>query len=222
MKHRFPKDLILPLAMIAVLGTAFLYSDTLHNGFVTVSNFLGGYALEHPISAGALFLALAAASALLSLFSSAALIPVAIGIWSDETTLALLMTGWMAGGLGAYAIGRYAGLPIVSKLVSSERLEHYQAITKERSRFGFIFLFRFLLPAEITGYVLGIARYPLAKYLLATFLSELPFAFIAIYLSQAFVSKNTLVFLSAGGAAAFALLFVSWKYLPRRTKKTAD
>lgn len=220
MNYRFPKDLLASFAVIAAVGAVFLYSDTLHANFIRVSEFLGGYALQHPISAGMLFIALAAASALLSLFSSAALIPVAIHIWSNEMTLVLLMAGWMAGGIGAYSIGRYAGLPLVRKLVSAERLEHYQAITKERSRFGLVFLFRFLLPAEITGYILGIARYPLGKYLLVTFLSELPFAFIAIYLSRAFVDKNTLVFLGAGGMTAFALIFVSWKYLPRRTKKS--
>jgi len=55
------------------------------------------------------------------------------------------------------------------------------------------------LPAEIPGYLLGAARYPFRRFLLAVALVEIPLAFLFVFLGESFVREN---------AAGFVVLLV--------------
>ena len=54
------------------------------------------------------------------------------------------------------------------------------------------------MPSEIPGYVLGLARYPFWKYLLALTITELPYAVVTIYLGASFIERRSGLILAAG------------------------
>ena len=147
----------------------------------------------------ATFGAFAVLSVMLVSFSSIWIIPIAISLWGYLLTLALLLGGWLLGSIFSYMIGRYAGYPIVRKIISEEKINSYSDIfSRARESFNLIILSRFVFPSEIPGYLLGIAKYPFFKYLFATIISEIPYAIVAVYFIDAIINKNITVFLFVG------------------------
>lgn len=195
------------ITFIAVLGVAFLFwsSYSLQNIFYEAVGSVQAYAGQNNVLLIVLFIVLAALSAMLSPFSSVPLVPMAIMIWGDLLTTAFLLIGWLIGEVLAYCIGYYAGYPFVSQLSSFEKVKYYRERISRKAEFLLIVLFRFAMPAEIPGYVLGIARYNFWKYFLATFLAELPFAIVVSYASEALVAKKPAIFI--GLAVATFLVF---------------
>lgn len=182
--------------MIVIAAFLFWSSVTLQEIFYEAVSSIEGYAAQNQILVAVVFVALAALSAMLSPFSSVPLVPIVIMIWGNLLTASLLLLGWMLGGVFTYAIGYYAGYPLVSQLSSFEKIRYYKEKLSQRREFLLVLLFRFAMPAEVPGYVLGIARYSFGKYLLATFLAELPFAIITSYASQALLADKPLIFIS--------------------------
>jgi len=99
--------------------------------------------------------------------------------------------------------------------VSSHKVEAYKKRIPEKAQFWVVLLFRLAIPAEITGYTLGIIRYPFGKYLLASFLSEIPFALLLVYSSQALIEKEMIWFLSL---VSIGVLIISVAYLIFKNK----
>jgi len=217
MRPRLLKERIVPLALLAIVAGLFLYSSRLREMFLWVASLLRGYSAEQPTAAVLVFMALAAASATFSLFTSTPLIPIAVTIWGKGWTVVMLLGGWVIGGVGAYAIGRYAGYPLLKRFLPEDAISFYRSKLSSRSEFLFVFLFRFIFPAEITGYVLGILRYHLGKYVIITFLSELPFAVLAVFISEAFITANQVMFWSLGVLAA--ALFLGFVYFFQKRLK---
>lgn len=160
----------------------------------------------------AIFVALAAASAMLAFFSSAALVPAGVVAWGMPTTAALLSLGWLLGGLLSYGSARGLGRPLLAHLAPVEFLAKYERRVSRDTPFGVVLLFQLALPSEIPGYVLGLARYPLARYLAALALVEAPYAAVTVWLGQEFLQRRLaplLAVLAAGalvGAVALHLL----------------
>lgn len=169
----------------------------------------------------AIFTGLACASSMLSMFSSVPLVPVAAFMWGAYTSAILLFAGWMLGSVLSYFIARYAGYPIVSKIISQDRLRQYEEKISKRASFLTVLLFRFILPAEIPNYFLGIIRYPFGKYFLASFISELPFAFITAYSGEAFIQSDFRSFILwiFAALALLAILFVLFRKRIKRLEK---
>lgn len=189
--------------VIVLLLFAFLLfasSVVIQEVFFDVTWQLGEYVYAHPIRGIAAFLMLAATSALLSPFSSAPLVPSAVVIWGAEKTFVLLFVGWLIGNITAYAIGYYLGYPVVKKIAPSGRLEKWMQTLSNRVTIWVALLFRLATPSE-TGYVFGTLHYNFFKYMFITFVSELPFAYVAVYVGEAFVTT---------GWVAFALFGVVW------------
>lgn len=207
-KKRFIVFLLLILA-------AFIFwsSLSLQNFFQDSVNFLEEYINKNRALGGLVFIGLAALSALFSPFSSTPLIPPAIMIWSSGTVAIMLLSGWLAGDLIAYLIGRFARRTFANRLFSFEKMERYQNMIPTKAQFWLVLLVRFALPTEIVGYVLGIIRYHFGKYFLATFLIEVPFAILAIYSGKALIAGNALMFIGliALGAAVISVTFYFFK-----------
>lgn len=218
MQQRFLKERIIPIVLLAIVAGLFLYSSRLHNIFLSLAATLQGFSNSHPVIAALIFMALAAGSATLSLFTSTPLVPIAVTIWGGGWTILMLLGGWVIGGVGAYAIGRYAGYPLLKRFLPEDTIQFYRSKLSSRSEFLFVFLFRFMFPAEITGYVLGILRYHLGKYVVITFLSELPFAILAVFISEAFIAANQVAFWGLGALAA-ALFLVFVYFFQKRLKR---
>jgi uncharacterized membrane protein YdjX (TVP38/TMEM64 family) len=159
---------------------------------------------RHPAAGMLTFIGLAAGSAILAFFSSAVIVPVGVKAWGEGWTFFLLWLGWLVGGIATYAIGRFLGRQAIRLLVSEERVAYYEERLARRLRFPMVVLFQIALPSEIPGYVLGTLRYPVARFLLALAIAELPFAIGATYLGWTFL-RGSYVLLLVAGAAGIAM-----------------
>jgi uncharacterized membrane protein YdjX (TVP38/TMEM64 family) len=162
---------------------------------------------EHPVWGALLFLILSALSAMLAFFSSAVLVPVAVQAWGKLACACLLWLGWILGGACAYGIARFWGRPVVRRITSSRELARYEERISRHTPFGLVLLFQLAVPSEVPGYVLGLARYGLRRYLMILAIAELPYAAGTAYLGESLLERRTSLLLSLG---AFAILFSAW------------
>ncbi|WP_224246301.1 VTT domain-containing protein [Hyalangium gracile] len=162
---------------------------------------------EHPVRGAVLFLLLSALSAMMAFFSSAVLVPVAVHAWGKLACALLLWLGWILGGVSAYALARFWGRPVVRRLTSARGLARYEEGISRHTPWGLVLLFQLAVPSEIPGYVLGLARYGVRRYLAVLALAELPYAVGTVYLGESILEQRTLVLLGLG---ALAILTSGW------------
>lgn len=194
---------------LAALVVALSASAALHESLMGVFDAARGLLEAHPVAGPAVFVALAAASAMLAFFSSAALVPAGVVTWGAGPTVALLALGWLLGGLFAYGLARGFGRALLTHLTSVEALAPYERRIGRDTPFGVVLLFQLALPSEVPGYVLGLARYPVLKYLAALACVEVPYAIATVWLGQEFVAREVLPFVAVvalgAGVAALAV-----------------
>lgn len=201
--------------MLALVGLALWFSGAGADAIDAALGWGREVIARHAVSGMAVFVLLAALSAMLAFFSSALLVPVAVAAWGTLATLTLLWLGWIAGGLAAYTLARTLGRPVVARLASAERLAYFEGRIGARARWWMILLLQLGVPSEIPGYLCGTIRYPFAGYLAALALGELPYAVGAVYLGESFVQRNAILFVAVLLAGAI-LLAASWRILRRR------
>lgn len=196
---------VIPVALVAIAIAFFLqtspFQKFLDNSVVALEEHIR----THPIAGVLTFAGLAALSAVFSAFTSVPLVPVAVAVWGKTAVVALLLWGWLLGGAFTYLIGKYAAYPLLKHFVHHERIERYRAKLPHTLGFFLVFLARLAFPAEIPGYLLGILRYHFGKYILATFLAELPFAIITVYAGDALLLREPALFF---GALMIAVILV--------------
>lgn len=203
-QHRLRALVLLALVIALVAAAA---SDTLHAFGTRLIDRAEPAIVAHPLAGALLFLALSALSAMVVFFTSALLTPLAVDAFGPLLSILLLWAGWVAGGMTAWAIGRFFGERLVSWFVSLERLRAYEEHARRLSTFGHVLLFQLAVPSEIPGYVLGLAGCPFRTFASAMALAELPIAIGAVYLGQGFLSRDYWLLLSVGiaGIAATSL-----------------
>lgn len=138
----------------------------------------------------AIFVLLSALSAMVAFFSSAVLVPIGLLAWGSTATFALLWLGWLLGGVGAYATGRFLGRRAVAWLIHEDQLRRYERRLAASAPFLVILLFQLALPSEVPGYVVGVLRSRFRTYLAALALAELPFAAGAVFLGESFIRRD--------------------------------
>jgi uncharacterized membrane protein YdjX (TVP38/TMEM64 family) len=178
---------------------------------------IDAYIQQQPVAGALFFVGLAAVSAILSPFSSLPMVPFAVAIWGPEKTMALLLSGWMAGAVAAYAIGRYAGFPLLRRFKVYRKIREYKRKIPEQKQFLYILLLRTALPSELLSYALGVVKYRFIPYITVTLIAEIPFALISVYSSEAFIEANRgrfVMVLSLG----VVLFFVAFKIFKARAK----
>lgn len=190
-----PRSYLLIVALIAAAALLFFAPFWLADALLKTASFFETYVEKHEILGVAVFIALAALSAILSPFSSVPLVPIAVMIWGSFFTFIMLFSGWLIGDVSAYLIGRFAGYPLMKRLTVFEKIEHYKSQISGKAEFWLVLLFRFAAPSETAGYVLGVLRIYFGKYFPATFLAELPFALITVYASEAFIRQDLILFM---------------------------
>lgn len=208
-----PREPAWPRARFGGLALALLVALVLASSATLQRLLVGGIErpaellAAHPLAGGLAFVALAGLSAMLSFFSSAPLVPFAVAAWGEAAASAALFAGWMLGGAASYMVG-------ATLHRRAERLRLYRRVDDLRERlrhrhreFSVVLLFRLAMPAEIPGYVLGMLRYPFAKYLLATALAELPMALGTVYAGRLLIERRPLALaaLIVAGALLLAL-----------------
>jgi uncharacterized membrane protein YdjX (TVP38/TMEM64 family) len=202
------------LALLCLVLAALAGSDEVHDALLEVLEASKRLIVVHPVLGAIIFMVLSAAAAMFAFFSAAIVVPVAVFAWGELTSMALLWTGWIIGGTISYGIARYLGRAVVHWLTADRALRRVERRIRPDTPFRLILLFQLALPSEIPGYVLGLVRYPFAKFLLARAITELPFAVATIYLGAGFVGAQTGLVLAVG--SAIVLLSLGALYLLRK------
>jgi uncharacterized membrane protein YdjX (TVP38/TMEM64 family) len=203
------------IAVLAVGLAAIGQSDTVHAALTDVLERSRLIIAGYPVAGPLLFVALAALSAMLAFASVAVLLPVAIVTWGEPLSILLLWLGWQIGGACTYAAGRFFGRPAFRWLAADSLLQRFERHLGPSTPFGVVLLFQLALPSEIPGYVLGLVRYSLPRYLLALGFVELLYTVAAVHLGAGFVERRAGTVIATGVAVA-AFSVVSFYVLRRK------
>lgn len=203
------KRVIVFICIAIVIAFLFWYSSVLQGAFYRIADYLSALAIENEFLAILVFVLTSALAALISPLTNIPLVPIATLIWGPVPTIIFLLSGWLVGDIVAYLVGRYLGHKAVSYFVSTEKLDDWSNMVKKRTSFSTAFLLRVALPAEL-GYAFGIIRYPASSYIIITFLSELPFAIISAYASEAVLFGDALKFFGLIGIL-FTVIIVAFR-----------
>ena len=201
----------LGLLLFGVLLVLLLSSDSLHARLQQLLRAAEPVIRAHPLGGGALFLLLAALSAMLAFFSSALLVPAAVYSWGPGGTILLLWLGWLLGGVTAYGMGRSFGRPLMRSLSSRRLSEFYLERLPAQVDFPIVLLFQLALPSEVPGYLCGVLRVRFASYVAVLALVEAPVAVCAVLLGESLLQRQggwlvALVSLAVGASLLAAIL----------------
>lgn len=202
---------LLVVLCVALAGIA--SSSALHEALLGVLVATDEIIGQHPVTGAVTFVVLAAIAAMFTFVSIAVIVPAAVFAWGGPATAGLLWVGWILGGLATYSIGKHIGRPVVRSLTAGTALHRLESHIPADAPLWLILLLQLALPSEIPGYVLGLVRYPVARYLAALALAELPYTIATVYLGASFVAGRSMVILGVGLAiAAFSLAtFYGWR-----------
>ncbi len=206
-RHAFQRHFLI-LGAIIVVAALIAASDALHSRSEEILVLAESVISRHPLLGMGLFVLLAMISAMLAFFSSAILVPVGVYTWGATGCLALLWLGWLLGGMAAFAVGKYLGRSVASRLVGETRYGRFEQRLSGRLRFGHVLLFQLTLPSEIPGYVLGALRYRFWPYVAALGLAELPYAVGTVFLGEIYLQRRAALLLLLGLAAVLVSLVV--------------
>jgi uncharacterized membrane protein YdjX (TVP38/TMEM64 family) len=215
-EHPLRPRRIAALVVLVLLVLVVSRSDSLHQLVVQTLTVAERTIRENPRLGPLLFLALAAASAMLAFFSSAALVPVGVFAWGGAVTFLLIWGGWTLGGIAGYGIARTLGRPVVHWLLPRSVTERYERIAASNRSWFAALLFQLALPSEIPSYVFGLIRYPFGRYLLVVAIGEAPFAAMDVFLGDAFIRRQASVFAMVA-VAGLLLTVLAWLGLHQRT-----
>lgn len=196
------------LLAVVIAGVTVLWtSATLHSAFIESLQFSDALIERYPWASRLAFVALGGVSGMLILFSSVAIVPVAVSAWGQEQTLVLLMLGWFIGASAAYVIGRRFGRRVAEHFVATATLAHYEGLLTKMSVTS-VAILKLALPSEVPSFAMGIARYPVVTFLIVVVASEVPAAVWVVYLTAALIEDRRAAFLVVliGGFAAAALI----------------
>jgi uncharacterized membrane protein YdjX (TVP38/TMEM64 family) len=207
------------LVLLAVLGVVVIAarSEAVHRAIVGVLDISRDLMEEYPRGGMVLFLALSALSAMLSFFSSSALVPIGVYVWGPERTALLLFLGGTVGGTAGYWISRTLGRRIVDAMFASDKIRRYEEFFQHHARWRTVLLFRLALQSELPSYVLGLVKYPFPSYLPMILLGELPYVLVMVYLGESFLERNVMLF-AVVLVGALTLTLVAWRALQREMR----
>jgi uncharacterized membrane protein YdjX (TVP38/TMEM64 family) len=183
---------------LLALATVLLVARPVHAWLLEQFSAAEGVIRQQQLVGMAVFVALAALSAMVAFVSSAVLIPVATYVWGPWVCGLLLWAGWFLGGVAAYAIGRYLGRPIVHRLVRPTALERQERWARSRRSLIGIVLLQLAVPSDLAGYAFGLIRCPFLPFIGALAVAEVPYAVGAVYLGVSFVERRIIPLLIVG------------------------
>jgi uncharacterized membrane protein YdjX (TVP38/TMEM64 family) len=212
------RRIVLLVALIAIV-IAVASSDAVHQAFVDVLAAAERLMSSYPRAGMAVFIALSALSAMLSFFSSSALVPFGVFVWGPTSTMLMLWSGGVLGGIAGYWMARTLGRGIVQRIVPEGPFQRYEEFFRTRASWHTVLLFRIALQSELPSYVLGVLRYPFMRYLPMILLGEIPFVLFAVYLGESMIERNAWVFAIAL-LTGVTLTLIAFRALQRQMRAT--
>lgn len=143
-----------------------------------------------------IYVAITIASVIVPPFSSAPLIPLAANTWGFFWAAIFSIIGWVLGSMAVFFTARVYGVPLVSRIVSLEKIHGIQNFVSPRHIFWSVVILRMVVPVDILSYALGIfSVLGWRSYLLATAIGVSPFAFAFAYLGTLPLFYQSIAFL---------------------------
>jgi len=188
---------LLVLAVIFILISYFV-----NENIAAIESVIKGY---HYIFGFFLYIFFSVLMTVIAPLSSVPLVPLASSLWGWEVAGILNVISWTIGAYIAFMIASKYGKPIVRKFVKLEKIEKLERkIPKEHIFWTVVFL-RIIVPVDVLSYALGLfSSIRVGKYLLATVLGVLPFAFLFSFVGEAELKDQ--IFSVIG---FFALIFLA-------------
>jgi uncharacterized membrane protein YdjX (TVP38/TMEM64 family) len=99
--------------------------------------------------------------------------------------MAICMSGWLLSAIGTYALGRYAGRPLLERLTGPERLRAAEDLI-ERGGWPMLIAARLLpiVPYSPVGYVAGATGVPFVRFVWTTLVGSIPLIAIMVALGS--------------------------------------
>lgn len=192
------------LALLLLLAVLVVLAEPAHAWLLSLFDAAEQVVRQRGAWGMAVFVLLAALSAMLAFVSSAVLVPAAVYVWGPVVCFVLLWTGWFLGGLAGYAVGRYLGRPVVERLVRGETLARYEGLVRSGRSLALILTVQLAVPSDLASYIFGLVRCRFSAFVIALALAEVPYALGAVYLGASFLEGRA-VPLVALGIAGVAL-----------------
>ncbi|MFN0098157.1 MAG: hypothetical protein ACKVS7_05735 [Gemmatimonadaceae bacterium] len=202
------------LAVVLLLVVGVTTSDPLHRAVIDILGAAERVMRAYPRGGMLLFLLLAGLSAMLSFFSTAALVPVGVYVWGSTTTMLLLWSGGVLGGIGGYWFARTLGRRAVTHTFPAASLRPYEIFFSRQASWRTILIFRIALQSELPSYVLGLVTYPFLRYVPIIMLAEAIFVMLEVLLGEAFINRSGTTF-AVLLVVGVAMTVWAWKRLQR-------
>lgn len=200
---------------IFVFGLILLTAALFQNFIRLYSIYLSEFIRDNQAWGIVVFLATTILSAAIAFLTNLPLLPPAIAAWGEMTAFALLLAGWMLGAIAGYFIGYLALHRLAENSRTGRRVGYYRSKLTGKTEFWLVVVFRMSVPSEVSSYALGALRYHFGKFLLATFITELPFAWLAVYASRLLLEGRNILFAIYISAGLLAVVIASY-YLKKR------
>jgi uncharacterized membrane protein YdjX (TVP38/TMEM64 family) len=106
-------------------------------------------------------------------------------VYGFAVALPVVMFGWLVSALATYAMGRYAGRPLLYRLAGERRFSHAERVIL-RGGWPVLLAARLVpvVPFSLTGYVAGAARVGLWRFSWTTVLGFLPLTLVFVLLGS--------------------------------------
>jgi uncharacterized membrane protein YdjX (TVP38/TMEM64 family) len=173
---------------------------------------------DHKILGACLFGAVMFGTTVLAPLTSLPLIPMVAPLLGPFLTGTACFIGWTLGAITAFCIGRFYGRSVITRFVSEQSLQKYEAYLKPDTRFLLIVALRMIAPVDVISYALGIfTAVSFRIYVSATMVGIFWFSYAFAYGSVAFMNRDY-VLLVGIGVASVVILGISGVYARRRLK----
>ncbi len=169
--------------LVILAGVFILISYLVNENISSIESVIKGY---HYIFGFFLYIFFSVFMTVIAPLSSVPLVPVASSLWGWEVAGILNIISWTIGAYIAFMIASKYGKPIVKKFVKLDKIEKIEKKIPKKHIFWTIVFLRVIIPVDILSYALGLfSNINVGKYLLATVIGVLPFAFLFAYMGEA-------------------------------------
>jgi uncharacterized membrane protein YdjX (TVP38/TMEM64 family) len=149
------------------------------------------YIKSYPVLGPIVYILVVTLTIVVAPLHTAPIVPLGAGIWGVPLMTFYIMMGWLLGATLAFLIARYLGRPVLKHFVSVKKIDEYEKYIPEDAEFMAILLLRIAIPFDFMNYAIGLfSRIRFEKYITATAVGFLPYAYLSSIAGSALVGGN--------------------------------
>jgi uncharacterized membrane protein YdjX (TVP38/TMEM64 family) len=144
-------------------------------------------------------------------------------VYGFGLALPIVVAGWLLSALATYAMGRYAGRPLLHRIAGEQRFRAAER-TIERGGAPVLLAARLVpvIPFSLTGYVAGAAHVPLWRFSWTTVAGFLPMTAVVVLLGSRLEELSLTDPLLYLALAPIGLLLLAARPVARRLRAPAE